>query len=191
MFAALTLTMMLGSALAGPSQDTIRFLEGVVVGLEVQIGNVTECTKDLEIGLSDFQNAVADIEFGLRNINLDRLEKGITEFGAGLNIVSDAMRACGLNSLADDIAAIAADIQAGPDGVFKFIVGEAIKIFANEKELTTDFDNLISGFRTGNYFEAGRAVGDILGILLEEKTGRAPYTASINGLKRLNIRGKW
>ena len=48
----------------------------------------------------------------------------------------------------------------------KVVVGEAVHIVANEKSLTTDAQNVATCWNGGDYEGSGKALGDIVGILL-------------------------
>jgi len=151
-----------------PGEDVVQFLEGFALGIEATIGNVTECTNDLNITFNDFAVAWKLLREGFDDLDVSEIEQGLIEMAKGLVEVSIAFEQCGLETLAAEIAALAAEIAKGPEGVVEIIVKEIVNIFYHGKDLTADFNGAISSWESGDYHKSGFFVGEIVAILLED-----------------------
>lgn len=61
----------------GDGQDIIEFLEGIAEGLEIDFGNVTQCTSDLNITLDDFEDSWRDLKYGMDHLSKSYIEQGL------------------------------------------------------------------------------------------------------------------
>eukprot|EP00003_Mantamonas_plastica_P010501 TRINITY_DN1994_c0_g2_i2.p1 TRINITY_DN1994_c0_g2~~TRINITY_DN1994_c0_g2_i2.p1 ORF type:complete len:180 (-),score=70.90 TRINITY_DN1994_c0_g2_i2:100-639(-) len=145
----------------------IQFLEGFALGIESDFGNVSACIKDAAETYMKFDAAFKDIDEGIRHLDVKRVEKGITELGQGVQDIADAAKDCGFGEIAQDIEAIAKELQE-PGGILKVIVEEVVKIFGHEQEVTQDFKGAIAAWKGKQYTPAGLYVGKIVGILIEK-----------------------
>jgi hypothetical protein len=148
-------------------RDVELFLEGMAVGLEIDIGNVTECTKDANVTLGDFEKGFRDLENGINQLSRTLIERGLVEWAAGVLSMAKLLQQCGFVELAQDIYNIATEIMSGPAGIFKLVINEIVDIFYHGRSLINDFKLMISSFKAGDYYHAGVATGEILGILLQ------------------------
>lgn len=96
--------------------------------------------------------------------------------------ISVVLDACHLGELAKEVEAIAQQLEEGPAGyvvfpsvctqgkdraypvlssprIIEFVVDESINIFSNGHELTTDFKNAISYWRSKDFFKSGFYTG--------------------------------
>jgi len=163
---AVIVIIMIAGAYGGPSAEAIQFIEGVALGLDDDLGNVTACTKDLNITTVDFGTGFALLEKGFHDKNIKEISAGLTDFGKGTQEIAKVWAACGDAKVAADIAKLAADIAKGPLSIFELVVKETVTIFHEKKELTTDFQQAISAWKAKNFRASGEATGKIVGVLL-------------------------
>ncbi|KAG2381677.1 hypothetical protein C9374_006061 [Naegleria lovaniensis] len=147
--------------------NVLAFVEGFALGIEADVGNVTECTKDVYITLNDFDDAFYSLEYGFKRINVKLIETGLREFGAGVKELAVALKGCNVNGIVEKIESLAAQLQSGPLGIVKVIVHELINIFHNEKDITNEFKKAIQYWKDKKYELCGVQVGKIVGVLLE------------------------
>eukprot|EP01121_Diplochlamys_sp_Union-15-3_P010627 TRINITY_DN299_c0_g1_i1.p1 TRINITY_DN299_c0_g1~~TRINITY_DN299_c0_g1_i1.p1 ORF type:complete len:171 (-),score=47.30 TRINITY_DN299_c0_g1_i1:31-543(-) len=147
-------------------EETVEFIEGVAVGLEVELGNVTECTKDLNITLEDFEQGFADVRRGIDSISLSLVEKGIMEWGDGLKELVVVLKVCGADEAAADIEKIILQIESGPEGIVRLIAKEILNIL--DENVGSLFREAVDDWEDKDYFGSGKATGKILGILIKD-----------------------
>jgi len=156
------------SHIKAPPSHVVQFLEGFAEGIETTIGNVTECTKDLDITFDDFNISFVHLRYGFDHLNVKEIELGCVYLGKGLEEVSVALHACGLEELAKEIKDLATELSTGVSGIIEVIVKEAVNVFYHRHDLTADFHSAINNWEKGDFFNSGIAVGKIVGILLKD-----------------------
>jgi len=155
------------SAKRDGAHDVVAFIEGFATGVESEIGNVTECTKDLDITLNDFEVGFSLIKRGISRIWIPDVEKGLRYFGNGLKEVALVLKVCNATRLAEDIADIAMELSQGIKGVVEIIAKEILNIFHHGADITSDFKAAIASWEKRDYFKSGFYTGKIVGILLD------------------------
>jgi hypothetical protein len=63
--------------------------------------------------LDDFDLAFTNIKYGIDHLSKSAVEKGLIELGSGVFEVVAAFRACGLETLAEEIETIAGELSTG------------------------------------------------------------------------------
>lgn len=163
---ALTLTMVQG---ADPiEKDAVAFVEGLLAGLGSEL-NATDCEPDAVKTLTEFDTAVVDLDEGFEHKDIRQIYEGFKSLGAAFDSLADAFEECEGEwaTLSKDIKKIATQLAA-PDGVIEVVIREIVDIFVHREQVTTDVKNFIEGFKSKNYFEAGQALGNFAGLLLQE-----------------------
>eukprot|EP01120_Amphizonella_sp_Union-15-10_P014656 TRINITY_DN719_c0_g1_i2.p1 TRINITY_DN719_c0_g1~~TRINITY_DN719_c0_g1_i2.p1 ORF type:complete len:191 (-),score=51.74 TRINITY_DN719_c0_g1_i2:45-575(-) len=157
------------SALKGvrePSPPALLFLEGLGYGLEVEIGNVTECAKDLNVTLDDFDAGYTSIRKGIDNWNIFEIEKGLKDWAAGLEESSQVLKVCGAEELAADIEKLAQELQGGVSGLLELLAKEILVVV--DKGVGKLFRDAVTYWEQENYYQAGVCTGQIVGLLLNQ-----------------------
>eukprot|EP01127_Copromyxa_protea_P005045 TRINITY_DN14866_c0_g1_i1.p1 TRINITY_DN14866_c0_g1~~TRINITY_DN14866_c0_g1_i1.p1 ORF type:complete len:168 (-),score=49.19 TRINITY_DN14866_c0_g1_i1:30-533(-) len=147
--------------------NTILFIEGFAEGLEVEIGNPAVCGKDVNATLDDFETGYSLIKEGIRHISISKVEAGLKDWSAGVNMLSAVLADCGAEELAADIEKLVAEFSSGASGIIKWLAHEIINIIDND--LYHLFRSAITDFENGQYYNAGVSTGKIVGILLSKK----------------------
>ena len=130
------------------------------------VGNVTECTKDSELTLKDFENAFYSLEKGFMKKSKDLILVGFGELGAGLYEMNKALKGCDVKEISHKILAIVAELKSS-DGLVKFVYDELTNIYKNRVSIVNEFKKAIQMFKAQDYKNAGIQLGEIVGVLLE------------------------
>jgi len=145
---------------------TELFLEGIADGLEIDFGNVSACTRNLNFTIEEFGHSYREIYEGIQKWSLTEIEAGLKEFGASLRTLMQAFSNCGGPQLAKDVSAIVADFSSAT-GVFEFTLQEIENGMIRRNEIKEDFEAAHKFWEIEDYYNAGVQTGKILGILLE------------------------
>ncbi|KAG2381678.1 hypothetical protein C9374_006062 [Naegleria lovaniensis] len=173
---ALTAVLMITSsaskvkALSIPKElpsNVLAFVEGFLLGIEADVGNVTACTRDATITLNDFDNAFYSLEYGFKKMSPQLIETGLQELAAGIEEIKQGIEDCNIKGIIKQIESLIAQLKSGTLGVVKVLVHEAINIFHNGQNITTEFKNAIQYWKDKKYELCGVQVGMIVGVLLE------------------------
>eukprot|EP00698_Gefionella_okellyi_P016753 TRINITY_DN4811_c0_g1_i1.p1 TRINITY_DN4811_c0_g1~~TRINITY_DN4811_c0_g1_i1.p1 ORF type:complete len:210 (-),score=53.88 TRINITY_DN4811_c0_g1_i1:107-736(-) len=157
-----------GASIVRPDvSNFVLFIEGFAIGLEIDIGNASQCASDEKYTVDDFEDAWKDLDYGFTHASISYIEQGLREFGNGTQEIAQALKDCGVGTLADEIENIAKQLQEGPLGLVKVLIKEAVDIWHNRHNLTAEFKGFISSMREKDYRTAGINAGEIIGILLE------------------------
>jgi len=146
--------------------DIINFLKGVAVGLDVIMGDPAACVRDISNMTSDFNDAVQLIAHGIKTLNVKAVMQGLFAFADGVEKLADAFKACGLEKTADSIIKIVTEIKSGQ--IQTFIKDEIMHIWSHGRELIQIFKEMVADWKAKDYYGAGRAVGEVLGILIDQ-----------------------
>jgi len=153
---------------AGPTNDTILFLEGVELGLSADFGNLTECVKDENTIIEDFDKAFAAIKQGFDHMNIPEIAAGLVYFGDALQEMATALGDCGEEQLVEAIANLAKYLSEGPKGILELIAKEILNFYNQEATLGHDYKQAIAAWEANprDYKAAGFYSGEIIGIFL-------------------------
>ena len=105
----------------------------------------------------------------MRHLSISEVEKGLLDLAAVLADLSTVMEACGPDALARDISDIATQLQEGPEGWLRFVAEEMRTVLGHKTQLGADFHLLEAAWPAGHYHDAGLALGQMTGILLENR----------------------
>jgi len=148
-------------------EDVIAFLKGVAVGLDVVMGDPTACVRDISNMTSDFNDGVQLIAHGIKTLNVKAVMEGLFAFADGVQKLADAFKACGIEKTAASIAKIVEEIKDGQ--VMAFIKDEVMHIFSHGRELIHLFTDVATEWKSKDFYHAGKDVGEILGILIDQE----------------------
>jgi len=147
-------------------KDVIDFLTGVAYGLDVIMGDPTACVRDITNMTSDFNDGVQLIAHGIKTLSVKSVAQGLFAFADGVEKLADAFKACGIEKTAESISKIVVEIKSGQ--VMAFVKDEVMHIFSHGRELIHLFKDVASEWKDSNFYEAGKDVGEILGILIDQ-----------------------
>jgi len=167
-------------------EDLVNFLKGVAVGLDVIMGDPTACVRDVTNMTSDFNDAVQLIAHGIKTLSVKTVMEGLFAFADGVEKLADAFKACGIEKTADSIIKIVTEIKSGQ--VQAFIKDEIIHIFSHGRELIEIFKAMVADWKAKDYYSAGKDVGEVLGILIDQDNTQVAVSASPEDIYKL-IRG--
>jgi len=147
-------------------EDILNFLKGVAVGLDVIMGDPAACVRDITNMTSDFNDAFQLISYGIQHLNVKSVMQGLFAFADGVEKVADAFRACGIEKMADSIIKIVTEIKSGQ--LQAFIKDEIMHIWSHGRELIELFKDIAAEWKAKNFYAAGKDVGEVLGILIDQ-----------------------
>jgi len=166
--------------------DVVNFLKGVAVGLDVIMGDPAACVKDIKNMTSDFNDGFQLIAHGIKTLNVKSVMQGLFAWADGVEKLADAFKACGLEKTADSIIKIVAEIKAGQ--LQAFIKDEIMHIWSHGRELIQLFKDMVANWKDKNFYEAGKDVGEVLGILIDQDNTQVYVSATPDDIYKL-IRG--
>jgi len=157
-------------------QDVLDFLKGVAVGLDVIMGDPAQCVSDFNSLVSDFNDAVQLIAHGIKTLNVKSVMEGLFAFADGVEKVADAFKACGIEKMADSIYKIVTEIKSGQ--IQAFVKDEIIHIWSHGRELIHLFKDVAAEWKAKDFYAAGKDVGEILGILIDQDNTQVDMSAT-------------
>jgi len=167
-------------------EDVLAFLKGVAVGLDVIMGDPAACVRDIKNMTSDFNDAVQLISHGIKTLNVKAVMQGLFAFADGVEKLADAFKACGLEKMAESIIKIVTEIKSGQ--IQAFIKDEIMHIWSHGRELIHLFKDIGTQWKAKNFYEAGKDVGEVLGILIDQDNTQVYVSATPADIYKL-IRG--
>jgi hypothetical protein len=167
-------------------EDVVNFLKGVAYGLDVVMGDPTACIRDVTNMTSDFNDGVQLIAHGIKTLNVKSVMEGLFAFADGVQKLADAFKACGIEKTAESITKIVEEIKDGQ--VMAFVKDEVMHIFSHGRELIHLFKDVAAEWKDKNFYEAGKDVGEILGILIDQENLQIAVTPAPQDIYNL-IRG--
>jgi len=167
-------------------EDIVSFLKGVAYGLDVVMGDPTACINDVTNMTSDFNDGFQLIAHGIKTLNVKSVMQGLFAFADGVERIADAFKACGIEKTAESIIKIVEEIKDGQ--VMAFVKDEVMHIFSHGRELIQLFKDVAAEWKDKDFYEAGKDVGEILGILIDQDNQQIAATPSPQDIYNL-IRG--
>jgi len=167
-------------------EDVIAFLKGVAYGLDVVMGDPTACVRDVTNMTSDFNDGVQLIAHGIKTLNVKAVMQGLFAFADGVEKLADAFKACGIEKTAENVIKIVEEIKDGQ--VMAFIKDEVMHIFGHGRELIHLFKDVATEWQAKDFYSAGKDVGEILGILIDQENDQIAVAPSAQDMYKL-IRG--
>jgi len=166
--------------------DVINFLKGVAVGLDVIMGDPAACVKDIKNMTSDFNDGFQLIAHGIKTLSVKSVMQGLFAWADGIEKLADAFKACGLEKTADSIIKIVTEIKAGQ--LQAFIKDEIMHIWSHGRELIQLFKDMVANWKDKNFYESGKDVGEVIGILIDQDNTQVAVSATPDDIFKL-IRG--
>jgi len=167
-------------------EDVLAFLKGVAVGLDVIMGDPTACIRDIKNMTSDFNDAFQLIAHGIKTLNVKAVMEGLFAFADGIEKLADAFKACGIEKTAESIIKIVTEIKSGQ--IQAFIKDEIMHIWSHGRELIHLFKDIAASWKNKDFYTAGKDVGEVLGILIDQDNTQVAVSASPADMFKL-IRG--
>jgi len=167
-------------------EEVIDFLKGVAYGLDVVMGDPAACIRDITNMTSDFNDAVQLIAHGIKTLNVKSVMEGLFAFADGVEKLADGFKACGIEKTAESIIKIVEEIKSGQ--IMAFVKDEVMHIFSHGRELIHLFKDVAAEWKDKNFYEAGKDVGEILGILIDQDSMQIRMTPAPQDVYNL-IRG--
>ena len=98
------------------------------------------------------------------------IEKAFQLIGTMIKDLGEAIIVCETDGiiLGTKIIDLAKILSGNVLSIIKIIIEDAVKIFYNRKEITDDCKNTVTHWRAGDYKGSGSAVGDMVGLILDE-----------------------
>jgi len=145
-----------------------KFFLGFAEGLGQDIG-FSDCIADIEKVYQDVKTIVDFIQTGINGRLVHAIAKGFELLGDLLKDIGEAIVACVkdavafANKMKDLGKALAGNVW----DIIKVVIDELVHIFHERKEISADCKTTVTSWRGGDYESSGKAVGDIVGIILE------------------------
>jgi len=144
-----------------------EFMVGFVEGIGSDIG-FTDCLNDINKTFQDIVTIVEFFEDGFHGVSPGAIAKAFELIGDMLKDVGAAITVCvkDAENLAKQIKDLAAALSGNPIAIIKVIAEDAIHVWRERTEISTECKTTSADWRAGDYQGSGRAVGHIVGIIL-------------------------
>jgi len=144
-----------------------EFLLGFTEGLGDKIG-FASCLADIKATFHDIVTIVDLIENGINGRVVPAILKAFKLLGDLLKDVSAAVTACvaDATAFAAKMKAVGAALSGNAVAIIKVVLDELVHIFHDRAEITTDCKTTVAAWRGGDYQGSGKAVGDIVGVII-------------------------
>eukprot|EP01065_Artemidia_motanka_P003546 TRINITY_DN1169_c0_g2_i1.p1 TRINITY_DN1169_c0_g2~~TRINITY_DN1169_c0_g2_i1.p1 ORF type:complete len:282 (+),score=119.78 TRINITY_DN1169_c0_g2_i1:66-911(+) len=145
-----------------------KFLLGFVEGLGSEIG-FANCITDLD---KTFHDIVSVVDFFESGVNMKAVSSVVKAFEVLAGLLMDFGKAIidcvkDAENFAQKVKDLAAALSGDVLSILKIVVEDAIHIFRDVKEITADVKAVAADWRAADYQGSGKAVGDIVGIILD------------------------
>ena len=149
------------------AKEVGQFVLGFTEGLGTEIG-FADCLADVNQTARDIKAVVDFFESGFNHKTIPAIIKAFELIGTMLKDFGTAITACVKD--AKDFAAKIHDVAAALTGnvldIIKVVVEDAVHIWKDRTEITTDCKAVSTDWRGQDFKGAGKAVGDIVGIII-------------------------
>jgi hypothetical protein len=144
-----------------------EFMLGFTEGLGAEIG-FTECIQDINATVHVIESIVDFFESGVNLKKLSTIVRAFELIGELVKDIAAAVTACvkDADAFVAKMKNLAAALGGGVLDVIKVVIDEAVHIFRERTEITNDCKGTVTSWRGGDYKDAGKDVGDIVGIIL-------------------------
>lgn len=149
------------------AKEVGQFVVGFVEGLGSEIG-FADCLSDVNQTARDIKAVVDFFEAGFNHKTIPAIVKAFELIGNMLKDFSSAITACvkDAKNFATKIKDAAAALSGNVLGVIKVIVQDAVHVWKDRTEITTDCKAVTTDWNGKDFTGAGKAVGDIVGIII-------------------------
>jgi len=168
MIAIVAFALLSAASLASASQSSL-LVEGLAVGLTAEIGNVTECTKGVQLSMTFYHDAMMSMKKGQDAHVAAGVQAAVAVFGKSMRELSHAFTVCGLFSVAERVELAG---QALSEGNF-LTVSPVGAVSFGEVQLTDDFAFAAKYWLAGDAFQSGVFAGRVVATLIESTGPKA------------------
>jgi len=148
------------------AKEVGAFVLGFSEGLGAEIG-FADCLSDVNQTARDIKAVVDFFEAGFNHKTIPAIVKAFTLIGSLMKDFGTAITACVKD--AKDFAAKIKDVASALSGnvmdVIKVIVQDAVHVWKDRAEITADCKAVTTDWNGQDFKGAGKAVGDIVGII--------------------------
>jgi hypothetical protein len=154
---------------ADVAKDTGEFLLGFTEQLGIRFG-FEKCMKDINSTYSDVITIIDFFESGINHKTLSAIEKAFELIGTMIKDLGEAIIVCETDGviLGSKMIELAKLLSGNVLHIIKIIIEDMVHIFYDRKEITDDCKNTVTHWRAGDFEGSGSAVGDIVGIIMDE-----------------------
>jgi len=149
------------------AKDVEKFTLGFAEGLGAELG-FADCLNDANATFDQIKALVDFMEVGFNVRKVSSIVKAFELTGDVLKDFGEAIGACvkDSTSFASKVKEVAGLLSGNVLEVIKVVVQDAVHIFHDRTEITTDAKKCTTFWHAGDYKGAGQAVGAITGIIL-------------------------
>jgi len=150
------------------AKEVGEFLLGFTDGLGTEVG-FAECIADVNQTARDIRAVVDFFESGFNRKSIPAIVKAFELIGGMLKDFGNAITACvkDAGAFAAKIKDVAAALSGNVLDVIKVIAEDAVHVWKERTEITTDCKAVSTDWQGQDFKGAGKAVGDIVGIIIE------------------------
>ena len=141
---------------------------GFAEGLGAEIG-FSDCIQDINATVHTIEALVDFFESGINMKSITTIVKAFELIGDLVKDIAAAVTACvkDAEAFAAKMQTLATALSGGVLDVVKVVIDEAVHIFRDRTEITDDCKGTVTSWRGGDFKDAGKDVGDLVGIILE------------------------
>jgi len=164
--------LMTFSCVMAVNQDVVQTIEGVLVGAFADHGvAAVKCINDGESTFEEIEESVKELaKGGVKNI-----VSGLSHIGKALEQLPDEFKDCeAATEIMQDFEYIASEFKNPKE----LVVHVGYEILWYGRSIYKDITGAVANFQEGNFKDAGVNVGDIVHILLVQKTLNRPQSAN-------------
>jgi len=160
---------------ADVAKEVGEFILGFVDGLGEQIG-FADCLADIDATYTAIKAAVDFFESGFKHVTPASIFKAFELIGETLKDFGKAIGDCAkdASALAAKVAELASALSGNAAAIIKVVVEDLMHVWHERKEITDDCKTTVADWRAGDFKGAGKAVGDIAGILIDGLVEEVP-----------------
>eukprot|EP00026_Physarum_polycephalum_P014899 Phypoly_transcript_15465.p1 GENE.Phypoly_transcript_15465~~Phypoly_transcript_15465.p1 ORF type:complete len:248 (+),score=44.59 Phypoly_transcript_15465:87-830(+) len=162
------LSLLVLTASAFDAHNALDFAEGFAFGITDTITrNTTACVGDF-FSLADYYNkGFEELEKGLNTKSSADLVRGITNLGHGIERTGNLLVDCGVISTALHVGEIGYKINQG-QYISIVVTTVAAELLHKGHPITTNIKNTIDFWGKKEYYDSGKSLGKVIGLILAE-----------------------
>jgi hypothetical protein len=175
------------------TEDVGKFIGGFAAGLLLELSGFGPCLTNIEKTSKSISSVATFFEKGYNSKNKTHIVSAFEIVGNLLYDFGNAIVTCftGYGNVVEMLKDLAAWLAGGVLKVIEVVVKTTLHIFHRAVDITSDVKAIASDWKAGDYFSSGKALGNIVGILVESlkaelvSTGKLrlmPPVALQNGL---------
>jgi len=158
------------SARAFDVHDGALFAEGFAMGIIATIPrNITKCRGDFPEMFGLFAAGFEELEHGF-DISFQHALSGLQDIGRGIEKTGTMLVDCGIIDASLHIASIGESIKEGECFSLDIVEEVVFEIIHKDHPITTHFKEAIKNWNEGNYYDSGKAIGEIVALIIAGNT---------------------